>query len=63
MNVKLDVLGPLVVDGVVGEVDRRDVVAKDDARLVHGKMQLTEKVPEPATFRRGVGYPAVLGLR
>jgi hypothetical protein len=38
MNVELDVLGPFVVDGVVREVDRRDVVAEDDTGHVHGKI-------------------------
>jgi hypothetical protein len=62
MNVELNMLGSLVMNRIVREVDRANVVAKDDACLGHWDMELAEKVPQPATFSGGIGDPSILGL-
>jgi hypothetical protein len=44
MYVELHMLGPFVMNGVVGEVDRTYVVTEDDARLVDVDVQLLKKI-------------------
>ena len=43
-------LGAAMVNGIVNEVDRGDVVAVQQRRLVDLDMELAEKVMEPAVI-------------
>ena len=62
MDVQLDVLGPLVMNGVHRHVHGRDVVVVGDGRLGHATMELAEKLSEPYTFSRGVRDNTILSL-
>jgi hypothetical protein len=60
MQVQFDVLGSLVVNRIVGEVYRGDIVVEDDAGLVHRNAQLRKEVPEPVALCGRVGNSAIL---
>jgi hypothetical protein len=51
-----------MVDWIVGEVNGTDIVAEDDARIVHVDMELTKEIPQPAALGRGIGHTAVFSL-
>ena len=60
MDIKFDMLGSPVMNWVLREVDRRDVVAIDDCGLVDMHKQLAKQIAQPAAFSRGIGYGPVL---
>jgi hypothetical protein len=60
--VDLYMLGPLVLHGVGGEVDRADVVVVDHRAPGEGTVKLDEELPEPGSLRHAVGHGTVLRL-
>jgi hypothetical protein len=62
VEINLDVLGALVLDGVGGHVDGADVVAIDQRCAARRSMKLEEKLSEPRGLRNAVGHGAVLGF-
>jgi hypothetical protein len=62
MQIDLDMLGPLVLHWVGGEVDRADVVAVDQCAPGQGDVKLGEELPEPGSLRHAVGHNTVLRL-
>jgi hypothetical protein len=62
VEIDLYMLGPLVLHGVGGEVDRADVVAVDQCAPGEGTMKLDEELPEPGNLRHTVGHSTVLRL-
>jgi hypothetical protein len=62
VKVDLHMLGPLVLHGVGGEVDRTDVVAVDDRGPAKGAMELGQELPELGSLSHAVGNGAVLRL-
>ena len=62
VNVQLDVFSPAMMNGVGGEVDRRDIVTVDNGGLRDIKKQLPEKLAKPRALGDGIGHGPVLGL-
>jgi hypothetical protein len=62
VDVQLDVLGALMMNGVGGEVDSQHVVAEDHRSLVNGTRELGQKLTKPCALSHSVGHGAVLGL-
>jgi hypothetical protein len=61
--VELDVLRAVMMDGVGGEVDGRDIVAKDNRGFVDDRtVKLAEQLREPTTFGDSIGHCAVFHL-
>ena len=63
MDVKLDVLGSSVMHGVLGHVDRRNIVTVDNGCLMDAMVEFAKKLAEPRALGDGVGDPSVFGLR
>jgi hypothetical protein len=53
VEVDLDMLHTLVLNGVGGEVDSADVVGVDESALGQRSMELLEELPEPTSFNHG----------
>jgi hypothetical protein len=62
VQIDLDMLGPLVLHWVGGEVDRADVVAVDQRAPRERTVKLGEELLEPGSLRHAVGYDMVLRL-
>jgi hypothetical protein len=62
VEVDLDMLCTLVLNGVVGEVDIADVIIVDESALWQQSMELLEELPEPTSFIHVVGHGAILSL-
>jgi hypothetical protein len=62
MEINLHMFGALVLYGVGGEVDRRDVVAVDDGGTCRRAMKLDEELPQPARLGDAVSHCAILGF-
>jgi hypothetical protein len=62
VEIDLYMLGPLVLHGVGGEVDRADVVAVDQRAPGEGTVNLGEELPEPGSLCHAVGHGTVLRL-
>jgi hypothetical protein len=62
VEVDLDMLYALVLNGVGGEVDGADVIAVDESALRQRSMELLEELPEPTSFSYAVGHSAILSL-
>jgi hypothetical protein len=62
VEVDLDMLCALMLNGVGGEVDGADVIAVDDSALRQRSMELMEELPEPTSFSYAVGHGAILSL-
>jgi hypothetical protein len=62
VEVDLDMLCTLVLNGVGGEVDDTVVVTVDESALWQQSMELLEELPEPTSFNHAVGYDAILSL-
>jgi hypothetical protein len=58
VEIDLDMLCALVLNGVGGEVDGADVVAVDESTLWQRSMEL----PEPISFSYAVGHGTILSL-
>ena len=63
MNVELNVLGVLVVNGIRGLVYCGYVVAEHNRRLVDATMEFAEQLSQPNAFRGCVRHRPILGLR
>jgi hypothetical protein len=62
VEVDLDMLCALVLNGVGGEVDDTDVVAVDESALRQRSMELLEELSEPTSFSYTVDHGAILIL-
>jgi hypothetical protein len=62
VEVDLDMLCALVLNGVGGEVDGVDVITVDESALQQRSMELLEELPEPTSFSYAVGHDAILNL-
>jgi hypothetical protein len=62
VEVDLDMLCALVLNGVGGEVDGADIVTVDESALRQRSMELLEELPEPTSFSYAVGHSAILSL-
>ena len=62
VDVELDVLRPVVMNWVDGQVDNGHIVAVHQRRLVHQREELAEELPEPDALGDRVGNTAVVGL-
>jgi hypothetical protein len=62
VQVNLDMLGPLILNGVGGEVDGTYVITVDESVLRQWGMELLEELSEPTSFGHAVGHGVVLSL-
>jgi hypothetical protein len=62
VEVDLDMLATLVLNGVDGEVDDADVVTVDESALWQWSMEFLEELPEPRSFGHTVGHDMILSL-
>jgi hypothetical protein len=62
VEINLDVLGALVLDGVGGHVDGADVVAVDQRRAARRSMKLEEQLSEPCGLGNAVGHNTILSF-
>jgi hypothetical protein len=62
VEVDIDMLCALMLNGVGGEVNGADVVAVDDSALRQRSMKLLEELPEPTSFSYAIDHGAVLSL-
>ena len=63
VDVELQMLRAPMMNGILGEVDGRHVVAVDDCCLVHGDLQLSEQLMKPTAFSSRIGNTAILRFR
>jgi hypothetical protein len=63
MDVQFDVLRSLVMHRVVRQVNRGDIITKDDIGLVDGDMKFVKKIPQLAALSSGICDPPVLSFR
>jgi hypothetical protein len=62
VEVDLDMLGMLVLNGVGGEVDGVDIVTVDESALWQWSMDLLEELLEPTSFGHTIGHDMILSL-
>jgi hypothetical protein len=62
VEVDLDMLHPLVLNGVGGEVDDVGVVAVDEGALCQRSMELLKYLPSPAGLCHAIGHNPILSL-
>jgi hypothetical protein len=62
VDVQLDVLGVTTMNGVGGEVDSGDVVAKDNGGLVNRTCELRKKLTKPSALSNCIGHSTILSL-
>jgi hypothetical protein len=62
VEVDLDMLRTLMLNGVGGEVDDADVVAVDESVVWQRSMELLNELPEPTSFSHVVDHGAILSL-
>jgi hypothetical protein len=62
VEVDLDMLYILMLNGVGGEVDGADVVAVDGSALWQQSMELLEELSGPTTFRHAIGHGVIHNL-
>jgi hypothetical protein len=62
VEVDLDMLCALVLNGVGEEVDGTDDVTVDESVLRQRSMKLLEELPEPTSFSYAVGHGVILSL-
>jgi hypothetical protein len=62
VEVDLDMLCALVLNGVGGEVDGADVVVIDESALRQRSMELLKELPEPTSFSYAIGHGVILSL-
>jgi hypothetical protein len=62
VEVDLDMLRTLVLNGVGGEVDGADVVTIDDGALWQRSMELLEELLEPTSLSHAIGHGMILSL-
>jgi hypothetical protein len=62
VEVDLDMLCTLVLNGIGGEVDGADVVIIDKSALRQWSMDLLEELSKPTSFSYAVGHGAILSL-
>jgi hypothetical protein len=62
VEINLNMLGALVLNGVDGDVDSADVVTVDQSGLQQGVVQLHKQLMEPACFCHIIDHDVVLRL-
>jgi hypothetical protein len=62
VEVDLNMLCTLVLNGVGGEVDDADVITVDESALCQQSMELLEGLPKPTSFSHVVGHDTILSL-
>ena len=62
VEVDLDVLGALMLNGVGGHVDGADVVAVDQNSSTKGDVKFLEKLSQPRHLCNSIGDNAILSL-
>jgi hypothetical protein len=62
VEVDVNMLCALILNGVGGEVDGADIVIVDESALRQWSMELREEPPEPTTFSHAIGHEAILNL-
>ena len=62
MDIQLNMLGPLMMHRVSGEVDRRDVIAVDHCGTVNRARELLKQLAKPRTLGDSVGHRKILSL-
>jgi hypothetical protein len=62
VKINLNMLGPLVLNGVSGEVDGADVVVVDQSGPRQGVVQLHKQLTKPTRLCHAVGHNVVLCL-
>jgi hypothetical protein len=63
MNIQFNMLCTTMMDGILGEVDSRYVVAVHHNSLGNLEVQLTKKLSKPTTFSNNVRNSTVLRFR
>jgi hypothetical protein len=62
VEVDLDMLHALVLNGLGGEVDGVDVVVVDEGALRQRSMELLKELPQPAGLHHAIGHGLALSL-
>jgi hypothetical protein len=62
VEVDLDMLCTLVLNGIGGEVDGTDVITVDESALRQRSMELLEELLEPTSFSHVIGHDTILNL-
>jgi hypothetical protein len=62
VEVDLDMLRALVLNGLGGEVDGADVVVVDEGALHQWSMELLKELPQPAGLHHDIGHGLALSL-
>jgi hypothetical protein len=62
VEVDLDMLHALVLNGLGGEVDGADVVVVDEGALRQQSMELLKELPQPAGLHHAIGHGLALSL-
>jgi hypothetical protein len=62
VEVDLDMIYTLVLNGVGEEVDGADVITVDESDLLQWSMELLEELPEPTSFGHTICHDVILSL-
>jgi hypothetical protein len=62
VEIDLDMLCTLVLNGVGGEVDDTDVIVVDESALWRRSMELMQELPKPTSFIHAIGHSTILSL-
>jgi hypothetical protein len=62
VEVNLDMLHALVLNGIGGEVDGTDIVVVNKGALRQRSMELLKQLPQPAGLHHAIGHGLVLNL-
>jgi hypothetical protein len=62
VEIDLNMLRPLVLNEIGGEVDDADIVAVDESGLRQWSVELLKWMPEPACFATCIGHDPILSL-
>jgi hypothetical protein len=62
VEVDLDMLYTLVLNGVAGEVDSANIITVDESALWQRSIELLEELSEPTSFSHAVGHGVILSL-
>ena len=60
VEIYLNVLHPLMLDRIGGEIDCTDIVAEDNGRMLKRTMEFRQELSKPTGLGDGIGDGAVL---
>jgi hypothetical protein len=63
MQINLNVLGPLVLNGVGGQVNGNNIIAVHNSGMLKRAMELVQQLTQPTRLGDSIGNRTILNLR